>query len=219
MKIAIMQPAFIPPASYFRLFAATDLFVILDDVQFNRRWYTHRQKLTNLSGEKEWLTLPIKKTSRDNTMIKDLEWAEDATEKWRKQVRKFPALDNGGKSYLSAGMFCAVQFEYPVLAIDTFLRLACEKLVIPHLKYYSSEISFDKSLRGKDRIIAICKKLGATEYVNSPGGHELYDEAEFSEEGIKLTFLPEWKGSYDSVVERLNNESPQDIHKEIYANI
>lgn len=219
MKICCMQPAFIPPASYFRLFAASDVFVVLDDVQFSPRWYTHRQQLTNRQGKKEWLTLPIKKTPRDTTMIKDLQWQDDWQEEWNKQLGKFSVFDNGGKTYLSGGMFAAVQFQYPVLAIDAFLRLACEKLVIPNLKYYSSELDVDKNLRGQDRIIAICKKLGATEYVNSPGGKELYDESAFAKEGIKLTFLPEWQGSYDSILERLAHEKPEDIRREIYAQI
>ena len=34
MKVAIMQPYFMPYAGYFRLFAAADLFVALDCVQF-----------------------------------------------------------------------------------------------------------------------------------------------------------------------------------------
>ena len=82
MKIACMQPAFIPPASYFRLFAASDVFVILDNVQFDKRWYTHRQKLTNRNGNKEWLTLPIKKMPRDTTRIMDLQWQDEAWGKW-----------------------------------------------------------------------------------------------------------------------------------------
>ena len=37
--------------------------------------------------------------------------------------------------------------------------------------------------------MAICKTLGASEYVNPIGGVELYDEALFSTRGIRLRFL------------------------------
>jgi hypothetical protein len=48
--VAIMQPYFIPYAGYFRLFAATDLFVIYDCVQFARRGWVHRNRLPDGAG-------------------------------------------------------------------------------------------------------------------------------------------------------------------------
>jgi hypothetical protein len=43
-----MQPYFVPYAGYFRLFAASDLFVIYDCVQFPRRGWVHRNRLVPL---------------------------------------------------------------------------------------------------------------------------------------------------------------------------
>lgn len=45
LTVAIMQPCFIPYVGYFRLFAASDLFVICDCVQFPRRDGVHRNRL------------------------------------------------------------------------------------------------------------------------------------------------------------------------------
>lgn len=219
MRVCAMQPAFIPPASYFRLFAASDAFVMLDDVQFDRRWYTHRQKLTKRNGEKDWLTLPIKKSPRDTTMIKDLEWRDKAKEDWKLQLKKFPILDDCRTTFLSIGVFLAPCISSPLRLLEISLRLSCEKLDTLALAYRSSDIEIDSSLRAQDRILAICKKLGATEYINSPGGRHLYDEEAFAKEGIKLTFLPEWKGSYDSIIERLATEPLEKIREEIYDGI
>lgn len=218
MKVAIMQPALIPPASYFRLFAASDMFVILDSVQFNRRWYTHRQKLTDRNGEKNWLTLPLKTKPRDTTLISDLEWAEGAYVKWIKESGRFPScgLD---KYYLQAAMRVVAQIVSPFRAVEILLELACKSLDLERPKVRSSDLGIDSELSGQNRIIAICKKLGTKEYVNSPGGRHLYDEEAFSRENIKLTFLPEWRGSYDSVLDRLVNEGPEDIRREIYEQI
>ena len=57
--IAVMQPYFVPYAGYFRLFAATDLFVIYDCVQFPRRGWVHRNQLPGANGQPNWLTLPF----------------------------------------------------------------------------------------------------------------------------------------------------------------
>lgn len=186
MKVAIMQPYYYPYAGYFRLLAATDLFVILDDVQWNRRGRVHR-----CESKGEWIhTLPIKKTNRDSTMIKDLEWKA------------------GHEKSIS-----------PVELVIGNLEEMCGRLNLPFKVTRSSNISINPLLRGQDRIIAICKKLGATEYINSPGGRQLYNEEKFSKENIKLTFLPEYKGGMDSILERLAKESPKTIREEIYANL
>lgn len=186
MKIAIMQPYYYPYAGYFRLFVAADLFVILDDVQLNRRGRVHRCQV-----KEKWIhTLPIKKTSRDDTMIKDMQWQEG----------KGKAIN-------------------PIDLIIGTMSEICEKLCITFNTARSSGIKISEKLRGQDRIIAICKALKATEYINLPGGRHLYDDQTFKDNGIKLTFLPEWQGSYDSILERLVHEVPDKIREEIYAQI
>ena len=186
MKVAIMQPYYYPYAGYFRLFAASDAFVFLDSVQWNRRGRVHR-----CMTKGKWIhTLPIKKTHRDTTMIKDMQWQSEK--------------------------------EKPISPVDLIIGTVmdtCEKLDMYFNCARSSDLKIPDNLHGQDRIIAICKKLGATEYINSPGGCHLYDEQIFKDNGIKLTFLPEWKGSYDSILERLAHEKPEDIRKEIYEQI
>jgi hypothetical protein len=209
MKVSIMQPAFLPPASYFRLFAASDLFVILDTVQFNRRWYTHRQMLMTNDGTSDWLTLPIKKASRDTTMIKDLEWASNYQQTWSKEIRRFEVMEQG-----------QIQEPTPLMFVCNSLFNTCNVLGIPLKVGIASQIPIDPNLRGQDRILAICEQVKATEYINSPGGKELYNAIDFADKGISLRFLPEWTGSYSSVIERIaNGELPEDIRKEIYENL
>src|SRR5262249_53247508 len=45
------------------------------------------------------------------------------------------------------------------------------------------------NLHGEDRILAICKATGATEYIKPTGGRELYSRQRFETEGIRLHFL------------------------------
>lgn len=218
MKIAIMQPAFIPPASYFRLFAASDLFVVYDDVQFDRRWYTHRQKLTNIHGEKEWMTLPLAKKKRDTTRIIDLEWHKNCGEVWYKNWEKYP-INYWEKGLLLDGYdFNLCVSSPPLKFIVNTMSNILDRLGMKNDVVYSSDLCIE-NVSGQDRIISICKKWGAKEYINSPGGISLYDENSFLEEGINLTFLPSWQGNCDSMVERLSYEQPEKIKKEIYDNI
>lgn len=195
-----MQPAFVPPASYFKLFAKSDLLVIYDCVQLDRRWFTHRQQLRRHDGIKDWMTLPIKKTPRDTTMIKDIQWSDLVEWKWKKESRRFPIpmkplTDN------------------PCDYIISYLKEYCVKLDIPFNAIKSSSLDVSTDLHGQDRIIAICKEVGATKYINSPGGRNLYDAAVFSSENIELEFLSDWEYSYDSVIERDINEARKEIYE------
>ena len=208
-----MQPAFIPPAGYFRLFGAADIFVVLDNVQFNRRWYTHRQQLTKWDGTKDWFTLPLKKGSRDTTMICDLEWAADAKERMDEEERLFPIFEK--TTLIGPQWFTFKPMVFILGIMDECVQRLGMKFPEMHI---ASQLDIPANLHGQDRIIAICKSLGATEYINSPGGKDLYDTGSFEKEGIKLTFLPDYPNN-DSVFERLANEDPEDIKKEIYANL
>ncbi len=44
-------------------------------------------------------------------------------------------------------------------------------------------------LRNTDRVIDICKRTGATTYINPPGGGDLYSPSEFAAQGLELRFL------------------------------
>ena len=55
----------------------------------------------------------------------------------------------------------------------------------------SSELAHDRHLKGHERIIAICRLLGATCYLNAPAGRPLYDVAQVARPGIAPTFLPD----------------------------
>ncbi len=56
--------------------------------------------------------------------------------------------------------------------------------------FYSSTGRYtNEYIKGKDRIIDICKKENATKYINAEGGAELYSKDEFHSNEIELVFL------------------------------
>lgn len=207
MKIAIMQPSFLPPAQYFRLFAATDLFVILDSVQFSRRWYTHRQKLLRKDGKLDWLTLPLAYMPQ-SSLIHDMCWHDDYKERWEKEVGKFENIEN----------MVIPAWQTPLVFICSLLKKACEKIDIPFNVALSSNVVTPTGLRGQDGILHLCKHFKATEYVNSPGGRSLYDVSKFAKEGMSLRFLPEVDDT-TSILDRLAMESAEKVRAEIYDSI
>jgi hypothetical protein len=212
--IAVMQPYFIPYAGYFRLFAASDLFVIYDCVQFPRRGWVHRNRIVDQAGTERWLTLPLEKAPRD-VLIRDLRFAPDAPVLFEKHLRRFRFFT--GKVDGVAKIFetlRAVQGT-PVDYIERVLGEIAGYLALPWNVIRSSSMDLPPSLRGQQRILEIASRLGARRYVNSPGGRSLYDVAAFEHAGIELRFLPEYPGPKTSILSRLFVEDRDDLSRSI----
>ena len=54
---------------------------------------------------------------------------------------------------------------------------------------YSSAVNKNNDLKAQSKIIEICKKLEAKNYINPIGGQELYNKKIFEHEKINLNFL------------------------------
>ncbi len=217
--IAIMQPYFMPYAGYFRLFEAADLFVFYDCVQFPRRGWVHRNKLTHRNGSAAWLTLPLVKLDRDNTRITDLRFADNAQEEWNMRMAEFPALSNQNCPNISFLPAVEALTAPPCDYIINGLITVCQLLGIECTFARSSELALPDSIRGQDRILAIAKHYNADIYINAPGGRELYEEKIFSETGLALKFLPDYQGNFNSILERLMTEPAHKIAEEIRSNL
>ena len=95
MKISIMQPYFFPYLNYFKLIEMSDIFILLNDVQFQRRGWIHRNKFVNRHDKNynDWLTLPLKKCNI-STNINDLIFDEKKIENFIEKSTKFDFFYN-----------------------------------------------------------------------------------------------------------------------------
>ena len=64
MKVAMMQPTFLPWLGYFELIMKADKFIFLDDFQFVYRSF-HRRNRILLNGKEQALTIPIDRRYND----------------------------------------------------------------------------------------------------------------------------------------------------------
>lgn len=190
MKIAVMQPYFLPYLGYFHLIHSVDRFVIFDDVNFIKRgWINRNQILVN--GKAQLFSMPIKNASQ-NRHINEHEIAEDTG--WRTNL-----LETIRRAYRRAPEFAKVfplvesiiQREETNLSafIVSSLRMMAEFAEIKTCIVESSSAYKNETLKAQGRIIDICKQENATIYVNPPGGRDLYRSDDFSERGIDLRFV------------------------------
>jgi hypothetical protein len=58
-RVALMQPTFLPWQGYFGLVAAAEVFVLLDDFQFQRHSFQQRNRIRLADGTESWVSLPV----------------------------------------------------------------------------------------------------------------------------------------------------------------
>lgn len=200
-----MQPYFIPYTGYFRLFAASDLFVIYDCVQFPRRGWVHRNKLIDASGTPSWVTLPLVKAPQ-SVLIKDLAFPPDANELLNQRLQPFPALKNAPTAAEPIIEALMQADRTPLNYLELLLEKIVRYLGLHWNVVRSSSLEIPEDLRGQDRILEIVRRVGARRYVNPPGGRNFYSQDAFARQGVELSFLPEYNGPAYSILARIAAE-------------
>ena len=69
--VSIMQPTFLPWLGYFNLIKQSQVFVFLDNVQFEPRSWQQRNRIL-VNGESVWITVPVSKPRGSSTLINEV---------------------------------------------------------------------------------------------------------------------------------------------------
>lgn len=188
--LAIMQPYFLPYLGYFQLMAKADAFVIYDDVHYINRGWINRNRI-NINGAAHMLTVPLLQASQ-NKLICEISVSDDPA--WRRKI-----LRSIQQAYAKAAQFSRVFpllediLNHPAGNLADFLRYSLtalrDHLGLKTMLIDSSRCYGNQALKGQSRIIDICLREKASLYINAIGGMELYNHADFEENGLRLSFL------------------------------
>lgn len=191
MTIAIMQPYVFPYIGYFQMMKASDVFVLYDDVNYIKQGWVNRNRIL-VSGKDALMSIPLKGASsfkqineiEVNYTLKDYRKILPTIDQNYKKApyfnTVFPLIDDVFKSEkLTIADFA----EQSIQSINNYLGIETEIL--------RSSVSFSetKELDRADRLIEICKRLKATDYINALGGQELYTKPFFKSHNINLHFI------------------------------
>ena len=198
MKIAIMQPYFLPYIGYFQLMNAVDEFVIYDNIKFTKKGWINRNRIL-VDGKDSYITIPLKKDS-DYMDVRDRRLAEI----WL--FERNTMLNRIIGAYKKAAYFdCAYPIVEKCILFEEYnlfnfilnsLNLIKEYLGLQTPFLISSSILIDHELKAEEKVIAICEARKADSYFNPVGGVQLYSKDRFQEQGIDLHFLKTSDFSY-----------------------
>jgi hypothetical protein len=184
MKLAIMQPYFFPYIGYWQLISAVDAFVIYDDVNYIKQGYVNRNSLL-INGVKAFFTLELSGASSFK-LINEIQVGGN-------RPKLIKTLE---QNYKKAAYFTDV---FPIVSAiiafqehnlgkylgNSIIEIASFLDLKPRF-IYSSDIEKNNTLKGQDKVLAICKNMNSSKYLNAIGGQKLYSKDEFMAKGIEL---------------------------------
>jgi hypothetical protein len=202
MKVTIHQPNFFPRLKILQKIAASDLWLILDNVQFSKHEWQNRTRVCPLYKKQPdfWLTLPvttpfgkqtcINQVHKDpnfnlDKLIKGLNLAFSKSKHWNKIQPIMDKIYNCyNTNYLSQ--------------IDTDITIELLKITgkLPKI-IYASNLSVSGK---KSQLVAnLCEAVHADVYLSDSGGKRYLDESVFKETKITWQKWEEPKSSWNDV--------------------
>lgn len=188
-RVAIVQSSYIPWKGYFDLIRAVDEFILLDDVQFTKRDWRSRNRIQTKDGP-HWLSIPIHTRGLTSQRVMD---ARVADQSWSR--RHWQTISN---AYARAPYFADYArlfqplYERPVSQRlseinHSLITSICLALHIKTPITWSTDYS--PVAGSNQRLIDLCLKSGATEYLSGPSAASYIDEGRFASAGITVRFV------------------------------
>lgn len=188
MRLVVLQPSYLPWLGYFDQMYKSDLFVLYDDVQYDKHGWRNRNRIKTAQGPL-WLTVPVLTHGQGLPTNRDVRI--DARQPWaRKHLQALRV--NYAKALAFAEVFDALE---PVLGRPwthlcdlnrAMLDTLCHLLGLTRRIRWSSEL--DVPGQKTERLIAICRAVGADRYLTGDAASDYLDETQFAANGIRVEY-------------------------------
>ena len=222
--LAIMQPTFLPWLGYFALIQRVDEFILLDNVQFDRRSYQQRNKLKTDIGPK-WATIPVSVKGKRSQKIHEVEIlfkkkvgdlsviSKMFRHSYRKGKYYYNYVENFENIFSNAPRFIANLNEVIIKNTCDFLNIKTPIILASQL-----QVSGSKDILLKN----ICLERKANRYISPPGAMNYLEKSEeFRSEGIEVIYHhyvhPQYNQMYGKfipymcILDLLYNEGPRSM--------
>ena len=190
MIVAAHQPHYLPWLGYLAKVAACDLFVVMDDLQYEDQNFQNRNRIKFNHGP-IWLTVPLERGAQsDRICDKRIANGGSARQHW--QRRHFETLRI---HYQGAQFWKKYEPELRDVYARPWTRL-CDldlHLLQLHLRWFDIHtpvvLASSLALGGQktDRLQALCRAVGADTYLSGGGGSRGYlDVAQLERAGVRV---------------------------------
>ncbi len=187
MILAAHQPQYLPWLGYFAKLAQVDIFVLLDTVQFKKNEWQNRNRIRGAGGS-QWLTVPVR--HRFPQRIHEVEIAGD---RWARKHRATLEQSYARFPFLKQEADLLEALYAPRWGSLVDLNVACVRLLAARFGIttpirLSSEIDELEDTQADERLIGLCRRLGAEVYLAGAGGQDYMDLERWRAAGIRVHF-------------------------------
>lgn len=170
MKVAMMQPTFMPWQGFLELIYKSDCFIFLDDFQFSVQSYHQRNSLFLNKGEIGWYTVPIHKSNsfkaplNETSINESIPWRKKFWKRIEQNYRKapfYPEIAPKLREWLLS--------HFPSLAAQniSFIKDVCDILGISREFRFSS--AFPSVAKRSLRVLELLHWCNADQYLSAQG--------------------------------------------------
>lgn len=189
--VAICQSNYIPWKGYFDMINMADVFVLYDDMQYTRRDWRNRNKIMTPSGL-QWLTIPVEIKGKyhqrvNETKVSDISWAPKHWARIKQVYGKTKFFGVYDAIFEDLYLKKLQNLEYLSDINHLIIKKICEVLDI-ETKIMNSK-DFHLAEERSERLLGICRELGATSYLSGPAAKDYMDEELFERNGVGLSWM------------------------------
>ena len=163
MRVAIHQPEYLPWLGFFKKMMNVELFVFLDDVQFRKKGWQNRNRIRINDGT-TLLSIPVHTHSypkiNEVTIDNEKNWSIRHKKSILYNYARAPYFDEI-KDFIES--IFEKKFQYLVDLNTEIIKFIMNELEIKSKIVFSSELEISK--KGSDRVLDICKAVGADHYI------------------------------------------------------
>jgi len=184
--VAIHQPQYLPWLGYFDKIEKTDIFVILDNVQYKKNEWQNRNRIKTANGW-QWLTVPVQYKFPERIDQVKINNRID----WKRKHLNAIVINYGRSLYFNKyrsffeGVY-SQEWEYLVDINVCLINFLIKALGINTETLMASKLRLRED--PTDRLIDICKEVGANTYLAGKDGRNYMDIEKFEKENIKVIF-------------------------------
>lgn len=185
-RLVVLQPSFLPWLGHLDQYDWADVFVLYDDTQFDKNGWRNRNRILTPNGV-AWLTVPVKTKGLNKPL--NLEVPINNQSNWQKKLLASVRQSYSKAPYFSTyypGLESVLSSSYDFLIdlnLSTF-RWLTESLGLSWKVVRSSELEVPG--RKTERLVAICEKFQATDYLTGDAAKDYLDQGQFDRAGIAV---------------------------------
>lgn len=188
MIVSIHQPHFLPWMGYVNKILKSDVFIVLNTVQYRPRYYQNRAKVRR---NQEWVWLSVPVHSERETKIEDVTIVKD--QEWQKSVISTIEFLYRKKPYFAENWFPirdAILKDAATLDILNYniLTAILNILNVDQVKIYNASELPVTTTDPTQRLVDLCTHVGATDYISGRGGREYMEVEKFEQAGINIIY-------------------------------